>query len=56
LMEGARFFGLDASVMSRGLKLLEEELAEERELRTRVDRLRRVMREARKGRIAKTQA
>ena len=55
-MEVARFFGRDAGVMSRGLRLLEERLAEERELRTRVDRLRRVMREGRKGRIAKTQA
>ena len=55
-MEITRFFGRDAVVMSRGLRLLEEQLAEERELRTRVDRLRRVMREARKGRIARTQA
>jgi hypothetical protein len=55
-MEVGRFFGRDARVMSRGLRLLEERLAEERELRTRVDRLRRVMREARTGRIAKTQA
>jgi hypothetical protein len=55
-MEIARFFGRDAVVIIRGLRLLEERLAEERELRTRVDRLRRVKREARKGRIAKTQA
>jgi len=54
-MEVARFFGRDAGVMSRGLRLLEEQRPEEWELRTRVDRLRRVMREARKGRIAKTQ-
>ena len=52
-MEVARLFGRDAGVMSRGLRLLEERLAEEKELQRRVDRLRREMREGRKGRIAK---
>jgi REP element-mobilizing transposase RayT len=56
LMEVARFFGRDAGVMSRGLRLLAERLAEEKELQRRVDRLRRVMREGRTGRIAKRQA
>ena len=55
-MEVARLFGRDAGVMSRGLRLLEERLAEKKELQRRVDRLRREMREGRKGRIAKKQA
>jgi hypothetical protein len=55
-MEVARFFGRDAGVMSRGLRLLAERLAEEKELQRRIDRLRRVMREGRTGRIAKRQA
>ena len=55
-MEIGRFFGRDAGVMSRGLRLLEERLAEEKELQRRVTRLRRVMREGRKGRIANKQS
>jgi hypothetical protein len=53
-MEVARLFGRDAGVMSRGLRLLAERLAEEKELRRRVDRLRREMREDRKGRMQKS--
>ena len=49
-------FGRDAGVMSHGLRLLEERLAEEKKLQRRVDRLRGAMREGRKGRIAKKQA
>ena len=53
-MEVARLFGRDAGVMSRGLRLLAERLAEEKELRRRVGRLRREMREDRKGRMQKS--
>ena len=53
-MEVARLFGRDAGVMSRGLRLLAERLAEEKGLRRRVGRLRREMREDRKGRMQKS--
>jgi hypothetical protein len=56
LMEVARYFGRDAGVMSHGLRLLEERLAEEKKLQRRVDRLRGAMHEGRNGRIAKKQA
>jgi hypothetical protein len=42
--------------MSHGLRLLEERLAEEKELQRRVDGLRGAMREGKKAGIAKKQA
>jgi len=54
LMGVARLFGGDAGVMSRGLRLLAERLAEEKELRRQVGRLRGEMREDRKGRMQKS--
>ena len=56
LVEVARYFGRDAGVMSHGLRLLEERLAEEKKLQRRIDRLRGAMHEGRKGRVGKRQA
>ena len=56
LVEVARYFGRDAGVISQGLRLLEERLAEEKKLQRRVDRLRGAMHEGRKGRVAKKRA
>jgi hypothetical protein len=53
ILNSLKNFGRDAGVMSRGLKLLEERLAEEKQSQRRVDKLRQEMREGRTGRIAK---
>ena len=56
LVEVARFFRRDPGVMSRGVRLLEERLIQERELQKRVDRLQVRIREGRKPKIARRQA
>ena len=56
LVEVARFFRRDPGVMSRGVRLLEERLIQERELQKRVGRLQVLIREGRKPRIARRQA
>jgi transposase-like protein len=56
LVEVARFFGCDPGVMSRGLRLLEERLMEERELQRKIGRLRVGIREGRRVKIARRQA
>jgi hypothetical protein len=56
LVEVAGFFGRDAGVMSRGLRLLEERLAQEKELQKGIARLRLAIQSGRKRRIAITHA
>lgn len=56
LVEVARFFRRDPGVMSRGLRLLEEQLIKDKELQRRVGRLQALIREGRKAKIARRQA
>ncbi len=56
LVEVARFFGRDPGVMSRGLRLLEERLVEEKELQRKIGRLQVGIREGRKVKIARRHA
>ena len=56
LVEVARFFRRDPGVVSRGLRLLEERLIEEKGLQKRVSRLQVTIREGRKPKIARRQA
>lgn len=55
LVEVARFFGWDPGVMSRGVRLLEERLIEEKELRKRAARLQATIREGRKPKIGRVE-
>jgi hypothetical protein len=55
-VEVAGFFGRDAGVMSRGLRLLEERLAQKKEVQKRVAGLRLAIQSGRKRRIARSNA
>jgi len=55
MVEVARYIDRDPGVMSRGLRMLEVRLEEDRKLQTRIDKLQLGMRKYRKVKIATRQ-